>query len=92
MEVRSFSVNCPVSLSNGGTFISTPGSKISSIRKPLSAMIPGADPGISKGGCTIRDIHVLHHTECPSLEGGSKFGMVTQSETCSYCAKHNQHA
>ena len=38
----------------------------------------GADPGISKGGAQSEIYMYIHHTECPSLEGGSKSGMVTQ--------------
>ena len=29
------------------------------VRLALMQMSAGADPGISKGGCTIRDIHVF---------------------------------
>ena len=43
-----------------------------------------------KGGVHNQRYTCIHHTECPSLEGGSKSGMITQ--TCSYCAEHNQHA
>ena len=42
----------------------------------------GADPGIPKGGCTIRGIHAqlfkIHHAHRQFSRGFSKSGMVTQ--------------
>ena len=31
-----------------------------------------------KGGVHNQRYTCIHHTECPSLEGGSKSGMITQ--------------
>ena len=38
----------------------------------------GRIQGFQRGGAQSEIYTCIHHTECPSLEGGSKSGMITQ--------------